>query len=82
MTTTALTDLVHGMRSKNAGPTPLTLDLFFRDAACFEQTRHSPACSVQAISHDYGCAPAQMRHVRLQALFPLDVHAIGPASPD
>lgn len=71
MTTTALTDLVHVMRSKNAGPTQLTLDLFFRDAACFEQARLSPALSVQAISHLYGCAPTQMQRFEMA-----DIHAL------
>ena len=52
-TETALLPLAHltrVMRSKNAGPLCLTIDLFFHEAAGFERASRSPALSVSAIT--------------------------------
>lgn len=53
-----LVELAPVIRSKNAGPTQLTLDLFFRDAQAFEQASRSPALQAAAVARLYGC-PAQ-----------------------
>lgn len=51
---TALTTLAPVIRSKNAGPTLLTLDLFFRDADAYDQAVVSTALSTQAVADLYG----------------------------
>ena len=56
----ALTDLVHVIRSKNAGPNLLTLDLFFRDRDGYHRAIQSPQLSVASVALMYGCAQALM----------------------
>ena len=56
----ALTDLVHVIRSKNAGPNLLTLDLFFRDRDGYQRAIQSPQLSVASVALMYGCAQALM----------------------
>jgi hypothetical protein len=51
---TRLIDLARVIRSKNAGPLHLTLDILFADAAGFELARQSPALSAGAIARLYG----------------------------
>lgn len=52
----ALTDLATVIRSKNAGPTRLTLDLFFRDDEAFACAAASAALQPKAIAVCYGLA--------------------------
>ena len=56
----ALTDLVHVIRSKNAGPNLLTLYLFFRDRDGYQRAIQSPQLSVASVALMYGCAQALM----------------------
>ena len=56
----ALTDLVHVIRSKNAGPNLFTLDLFFRDRDGYQRAIQSPQLSVASVALMYGCAQALM----------------------
>ena len=56
----ALTDLVHVIRSKNAGPNLLTLDLFFRYRDGYKRAIQSPQLSVASVALMYGCAQALM----------------------
>lgn len=53
---TRLVDSARVIRSKNAGPLHLTLDLMFPDAASFSLARQSPALSRGAIAKLYGVA--------------------------
>jgi hypothetical protein len=59
------------IRSKNAGPTQLTIDVFLHDAAAYALAVRSPALSCAAVAARYGL-PAQ--HVQ-RHLLP-DIHAI------
>lgn len=60
---TRLRDLARVVRSKNAGPTLLTLDLFLRDAESFERAARSPALSLEAVARVYGVPPGTVsRH--------------------
>jgi hypothetical protein len=56
------------VRSKNAGPFWITLDLWFPDAAAFE--RHGAAAALQpaAIGRLYGVDPAQVKRFELPDL--------------
>lgn len=49
-----LIDIARVIRSKNAGPTTLTLDLLFNDAAGYERASAAPALSAEAIAARYG----------------------------
>ena len=50
---TALRDLAAVIRSKNAGPTQLTLDLFFPDADAYRRAQSSPALTATSVARLY-----------------------------
>ena len=61
---TPLSTLAHVVRSKNAGPTQLTIDIFFNDAPAFEQALASADLHEAAVAALYRLDPAQVqRHV-------------------
>jgi len=66
-----LADMAHVIRSKNAGPTQLTIDVFLMDAAGYALAANSPAMSCAAVAARYGL-PAQQVQRHLLA----DIHAI------
>ncbi|MCE2945955.1 MAG: DUF4387 domain-containing protein [bacterium] len=49
-----LVDCARVIRSKNAGPTTLSLDLMFEDDARFRQALSSPALTATALAPLYG----------------------------
>lgn len=49
-----LAELASQIRSKNAGPMHLTLDLFFDDRATYERVRRSNAITRASIAELYG----------------------------
>ena len=53
MTATRLTMLAHVIRSKNAGPTQLTIDIFFRDALAYRMAVASSALSCVGVAALY-----------------------------
>ena len=55
-----LVDIARVIRSKNAGPTTLTVDLMFNDSAGFERALHAPALAPAAIALLYGLEPSQV----------------------
>ncbi len=60
----ALKDLARVVRSKNAGPTLLTLDVFFQDAQAYAQAAASAALTPEAVARLYGVQPPQVqRHL-------------------
>ena len=61
MNNTPLTALADVIRSKNAGPTQLTIDIFYRNAAAFEQAARSPAMSSEAVAARYRLPAVQVR---------------------
>jgi hypothetical protein len=63
-----LRDLARVVRSKNAGPTLLTLDVFFRDAAAYARAADSPALSVPSVARLYGVSAEQVSCHRLPQL--------------
>jgi len=56
------------VRSKNAGPTQLTLDLFFHEAAGYERAAASAALQADAVAGLYGLAAGEVRRFELPAL--------------
>ncbi len=63
-----LASLARVLRSKNAGPTLLTIDIFFQDAAGYAQAAASPALSVPAVAALYQADPAQVQRHLLPTL--------------
>jgi hypothetical protein len=49
------------IRSKNAGPLCVTLDLFFRDQESYERAAQSDALNLNAIAALYGLLRTQIR---------------------
>lgn len=56
-----LIDIARVIRSKNAGPTTLTLDLLFNDEAGYKCALNSPAMQPAAIAPLYGLRADQVR---------------------
>jgi hypothetical protein len=66
---TALRALATLVRSKNAGPFWMTVDIFLPNAAAYERAAASPALTdVDAIAHLYGVSPSAVKVFRLPAL--------------
>ena len=63
-----LSALARVVRSKNAGPTQLTLDLFFRETAGYERAAASAALQADAVASLYGLAVGEVRRFELPAL--------------
>ena len=57
----ALAALAQVVRSKNAGPTTLTIDLFFRDEAGYRRAAGSSSLTAQAVAALYLRAPDQVQ---------------------
>ena len=48
------------LRSKNAGPLKVTIDLMYDDRAGYERARQSPALSAASVARLYGLDQAQV----------------------
>jgi len=55
-----LLDVARVIRSKNAGPTTLTVDMMFNDAAGYRRALAAPSLAPAAIAELYGLAPPQV----------------------
>lgn len=59
-----LRDLARVVRSKNAGPTLLTLDVFFKDEAAYQRAAGSESLAPHAVAQAYGVpSQAVVRHL-------------------
>jgi hypothetical protein len=56
-----LAELASLIRSKNAGPFELTIDIMFNDARKFERVKRSGALTQQVIAAIYGVEPSDVR---------------------
>jgi hypothetical protein len=63
-----LRELAHTVRSKNAGPAVLTLDVFFNDASAYERAAASEALAPGAVALLYGVAPESVQRYLLPQL--------------
>ncbi|HZF82439.1 MAG TPA: DUF4387 domain-containing protein [Burkholderiaceae bacterium] len=61
------------VRSKNAGPFWITLDLVFPDAASYARHADSPRLAREAIAAVYGVSPLLVKHFRIDALWALKI---------
>lgn len=58
---TQLHELAHLIRSKNAGPFELTIDVMFENRAAYERVRDSGVLAPERIAELYGVAPGDVR---------------------
>ena len=61
MTVTRLAQLAKLMRSKNAGPFELTIDIMFEDEATYERVKRCGAVNRNVVAAVYGVAPELVR---------------------
>ncbi|HEY1928524.1 MAG TPA: DUF4387 domain-containing protein [Caulobacteraceae bacterium] len=61
------------VRSKNAGPFWVTVDIFFKDHADFDRYAKSPALGPQLFAELYGADPALVKHIAVRSLDVLKV---------
>jgi hypothetical protein len=67
----ALVDLVKVVRSKNAGPTCLTLDLFFRDRPAYDRAVASQALQPGSVALRYGVQSSRVQRFELPDILAL-----------
>ncbi len=65
---TTLCDVCRNVRSKNAGPFWVTVDLFFRDADAFRQYARSPSLDAGSLATAFGADPALVRRFDVPSL--------------
>ena len=70
---TTLADVCRQVRSKNAGPFWVTVDIFFDGAENFERYRDAPALSAEAIAAAYGADPAMIKRFAVEYLHILKI---------
>ena len=66
--TTTLGELAAQVRSKNAGPFWMTIDVFFNDDNDYERASRSAITDPSAVGRLYGTDPEQVRVYRLPLL--------------
>jgi hypothetical protein len=66
-------DVCRYVRSKNAGPFWITLDLMFRDAGAFDRYARSPSLDAATIAGLYGVDATQIKHFALRDLLVLKI---------
>ena len=68
MTGLPLSALADVVRSKNAGPTQLTVDIFFKDSAAYSLAQHSARLSCAAVAERYQLPAEQVQRYLLPSL--------------
>ena len=68
-----VSDVCTHVRSKNAGPFWITLDLWFPDRDAFDRYAHSPTLQPAAIGALYGVDAAQVKHLPVPGLLVLKI---------
>jgi hypothetical protein len=63
-----LLDVCRHVRSKNAGPFWITVDLFFKDAGCYARHVDSPALQPEAVARLFGIDPSAVKRFPVPAL--------------
>lgn len=56
-----LSDLCHDIRSKNAGPFWITVDLFFHDRDTFDRYAAAPVLQPEALARVFDVLPEQVK---------------------
>jgi len=68
-----LRDVCHQVRSKNAGPFWVTIDVFFDGDESYERYKDAPALSAEAIGRNFGADPTQVKRFAVDSLAVLKI---------
>lgn len=68
-----LREVCHQVRSKNAGPFWVTIDVFFDGPESYARYKDTPALSAQAIGQAYGADPVQVKRFAIDSLAVLKI---------
>lgn len=68
-----LVDLARVVRSKNAGPLHVTVDLMFTDEADFAKASVSPSLSAGSVAKLYGARPDSVKVIPFPAAYAIKV---------
>jgi Domain of unknown function (DUF4387) len=71
--TVALSELAEQVRSKNAGPFWITLDIFFADEARYRRVASSGVLSAETIGHLYRVDPGVVQCFELPGILALKI---------
>jgi hypothetical protein len=63
-----LAEVCHHIRSKNAGPFWITVDLFFRDAETYRSYKDDPAVGAETFAHVFGADPSVIKLIQVDSL--------------
>ena len=63
-----LRDVTRYVRSKNAGPFWVTIDIFFNDEESYRRHRTDPCIGVEAVASLFDVAPDQVRRFEIETL--------------
>ncbi len=77
---TTLGELATKVRSKNAGPFWVTVDIFLPDANAYERAAASPVADIQTIADRYAVTPDVVRVFRLPDLLAIKVSFPRPSA--
>lgn len=61
-------DVCRHVRSKNAGPYWITVDLFFADQGVYDRYANAPAIGTAAVGELFGVEPAQIKRFAVSKL--------------
>lgn len=70
---TRLREVCRSIRSKNAGPFWVTVDMFFKDAATYKRYHESRALSAAALASAFGVNAALVKRFQIDDLCALKV---------
>lgn len=73
-----LADRAHVIRSKNAGPLELTLDILFSTAADYHAAAASPSLTAAAVARRYCVAADQVRVMHVPAALAIKINLPRP----
>jgi hypothetical protein len=63
-----LHEVCRHVRSKNAGPFWITVDLFFRDADAYAKHANTASLQVESVARTFGVQPAEVKRFELPDL--------------
>lgn len=75
---TKLADTAQVIRSKNAGPLELTLDILFRNAGDYATAIASPNLRAAAVAQRYGVAVDKVRVIHIDAALAIKINLPRP----
>lgn len=68
-----LTDVCRHIRSKNAGPFWITVDLFFRDADVYQTYKNDPRIAPSTFAKLFGADPSMVKVIQVDSLHVIKV---------